>query len=66
MPSGQVQPGPDDVEVVSLDRTIEAYRTFDEDSAKQFIIDPHNSLKKATIDRRVIFDRVPHSESIHK
>ena len=54
------------VEVVSLDRTIEAYRMFDEGSANKFIIDPHNSLKKATIDRRVIVDRVPHSENIHK
>jgi hypothetical protein len=54
------------VEVVSLDRTIEAYKTFDEGSAKKFIIDPHNSLKKATIDRRVIVDRAPHSKNIHK
>lgn len=35
------------VEVVSLDKAIDAYRLFDEGSPKKYIIDPHNSLKKA-------------------
>lgn len=35
------------VEVVPLDKAVEAYRLFDEGSPKKYIIDPHNSLKKA-------------------
>lgn len=35
------------VEVVPLDKAVEAYRLFDEGSPKKYVIDPHNSLKKA-------------------
>ena len=35
------------VEVVPLDKAVEAYRLFDEGSPKKYIIDPHNSLKLA-------------------
>lgn len=34
------------VEVVPLDKAIEAYRLFDEGSPKKFVIDPHGSLKQ--------------------
>ncbi|MES2568805.1 MAG: alcohol dehydrogenase catalytic domain-containing protein [Verrucomicrobiota bacterium] len=33
--------------VVSLDKAPEAYRMFDEGAPKKFVIDPHNSTKKA-------------------
>ncbi len=35
------------VEVVPLDKAVDAYRLFDEGSPKKYIIDPHNSLKQA-------------------
>ncbi|PZQ74192.1 MAG: formaldehyde dehydrogenase, glutathione-independent [Variovorax paradoxus] len=35
------------VEVVPLDKAVEAYRLFDEGSPKKYIIDPHNSLGQA-------------------
>lgn len=34
-------------EVVSLDNAIDAYRKFDEGSAKKYVIDPHGMVKKA-------------------
>jgi hypothetical protein len=30
-----------DIEIVSLDKAIEAYKHFDEGIAKKYIIDPH-------------------------
>ncbi len=34
-------------EVVSLDNAIDAYRKFDEGSAKKYVIDPHGMVEKA-------------------
>lgn len=34
------------VEVVPLDKAVEAYRVFDEGSPKKFVIDPHGSVRK--------------------
>ncbi len=35
------------VEVIPLERTVEAYQVFDHGSPKKFVIDPHGSVKKA-------------------
>jgi len=35
------------IEFISLDQAPEAYRTFDHGAPKKFVIDPHNSTKKA-------------------
>lgn len=34
-------------EIISLDKAVEAYKTFHDGSPKKFVIDPHGSLKKA-------------------
>ena len=35
------------VEVIPLEKAVDAYRLFDEGSPKKFVIDPHGSIKEA-------------------
>ena len=35
-----------DVEVIPLEKAVDAYRIFDEGSQKKFVIDPHGSIKQ--------------------
>ncbi|MDN5940957.1 MAG: formaldehyde dehydrogenase, glutathione-independent [Nitrospira sp.] len=45
---GKIQPAKAvDVTIITLDQAPQAYKEFDSGVAKKFVIDPHNSLKKA-------------------
>jgi glutathione-independent formaldehyde dehydrogenase len=35
------------VQVITLDQAPQGYKDFDKGAAKKFVIDPHNSTKKA-------------------
>jgi glutathione-independent formaldehyde dehydrogenase len=35
------------VQVITLDQAPQGYKDFDKGAAKKFVIDPHDSLKKA-------------------